>query len=306
MLARPRRIAVASALVSGLVLALVPASPASAVTIPDWPASRVPTGCPALTPAEVGGALQLGYTDGVAPTVTGWTYNNATRRVVLKPGNNPLILRISVRQTCGGSEGVLAYGRSSIGGGAPSGLIAVPTVAASTNAFTSVWSSTGNVIPPFSGWVEIPVMVTAPRYSAFVLDDQFGLVSKTAYAGASTWVTGSWSTQRVYFILATNHTTNASKTSVRRGTAVTFATTFKAANGSTYAAKSGAVVKLQTKLPGGSWVTRATRTTSASGKATYTFAPSATMSWRWVAGENIATAPYTAASTSAVKTITVT
>jgi hypothetical protein len=89
MLARPRRIAVASALVSGLVLALVPASPASAVTIPDWPASRVPTGCPALTPAEVGGALQLGYTDGVAPTVTGWTYNNATRRVVLKPGSNP-------------------------------------------------------------------------------------------------------------------------------------------------------------------------------------------------------------------------
>jgi len=302
---RTRRLGVAAAAAAGLALALLPASSASAVTIPDWPASRVPTGCPAVTPTEVGGAIQLGYTDGITPTVTGWTYNGSTKRVVLKPGTNPLVLRIAVRQTCGGVAGALAYGRSSTGGGAPSSLVGVSTTAASTNAFASVWASSGSVTPPFSGWVEIPLVMTAPRYSAFVLDDQFGLVSKTNYAGGTTFVTGAWSTQRVYFTVATKHLTSSSKTSVRRGTPVTVSTTFLYANGSTYTAKAGSVVKLQTKVAGGSWVTRVTRTTTSTGRASYTFTPSATTSYRWVHAENVATAPYTAPSTSTVKTITV-
>ena len=70
------------------------------------------------------------------------------------------------------------------------------------------------------------------------------------------------------------------------------------------------------------WCSDATRTTqtcqqllsvfpalaasTSSGRASYTFTPTATQAWRWVHAENITTAPYTAASTSTIKTITVT
>ncbi len=304
---RSHRFGVASAAAaSGLALALLPAASASAVTVPDWPTSRVPVGCPVTGVADPGTGPQLTYTDGITPVVTGWTANGSTSRISLKPGSNPFVIRVAVKQSCSGVAGAFALGRSSTGGAPVSGLVGLSTTATSTNAFDSVWADTDSVSAPLTGWLEVPLVGTGPRYASFVLDADFGLVSKTNFAGGIQYVTGSWSKQRVYITLKTNHTTTATKTSVRRGSPVTFTTTLKAAGASAYVAKGGSVVTFQTKLPGKPWVTRVTRTTTSSGRASYTFTPTATQAWRWVHAENITTAPYTAASTSTIKTITVT
>ena len=301
---RSHRFGVASAAAaSGLALALLPASSASAVTVPDWPTSRVPVGCP-VTSLDAG--PELTYTDGIAPTVTGWTANGSKTRVSLKPGTNPFVIRMTAKQGCGGVIGVIAFGRSSSNGSPVSPLISLSSTPATTNAFDGVFSNATTAEAPLTGFVEIPLAGTAPRYDSFVLDGNFGLVSKVDYTGAIKYVTGSWSKQRVYITLKTNHTTTATKTSVRRGSPVTFTTTFKAAGETAYVAKGGSVVTFQTKLPGKPWVTRVTRTTTSSGRASYTFTPTATQAWRWVHAENITTAPYTAPSTSTIKTITVT
>lgn len=297
--------AAVAAVVSGLALALLPASSASAVTVPDWPTSRVPVGCPITGVANGAAGPELTYGDGITPTVSGWTANGSRTRVSLKPGSNPFVIRYTAQQLCGGVGGVVGFGRSSTGGAPASPLVAVAGTAATSNAFDSVWANSATLSAPLTGWVEIPIAGTGPRYDSFVLDDNFGLVSKTDAAGGIQYVTGTWSKQRVYITLKTTHTVTATKTSVRRGSPVTFTTTFKAAGASAYVAKAGSVVKFQTKLPGKAWVTRATRTTTSTGRASYTFSPTATQAWRWVHTENITTTPYTAASTSVVKTITV-
>ena len=285
---RSHRFGVASAAAaSGLALALLPAASASAVTVPDWPTSRVPVGCPVTGVADPGTGPQLTYTDGITPVVTGWTANGSKSRISLKPGSNPFVMRFAATQGCGGVEGVIGYGRSSTGGGPVSPLVPVPGGSTTTSAFDTVWANVDTVSAPLTGWIEIPLAGTAPRYASFVLDDDFALVSKTDFAGGIQYVTGSWSRQRVYITLKTNHTTTATKTSVRRGSPVTFTTTLKAAGASAYVSKGGSVVTFQTKLPGKPWVTRATRTTTSSGRASYTFTPTATQAWRWVHAENI-------------------
>ncbi len=301
-----RRLGVAAAAASaGLALALLPVSPASALTAPDWPASRVPLGCPITTLAETAGGFQLTYTDTTPVTITGWTFNGSTRRVVLKPGTNATTFRITASQPCSGVAGVLPILRQSINGappGTPSGL-SIEQI--STNAFDAVFGLNGTATSSTTGWLELPLIGTAQRYSSFVLDQDFALVSKVDSA-TTTWTTGTWSQQRVYIVLSSAQVSSASKTSVAKGGSVTFGTTVKVAGPSTYLPAAGVSVKLQTKLPGKPWVTRATKTTTSTGRASYTFKPGATQQWRWVLAENITTSPYWASSTSIVKTIKVT
>ena len=307
-LRRPRRwgAATVSAVSAGLALALLPASPASAATAPDWPTSRVPTGCASMTPGPDPSGFALAYTDTRTPTVTGWTYNGSKSRVVLPPGTLRTVFKVTSTQTCSGVAGMAVYVRESINGGAP--FVAPSSLTRlSTNAFSAVFGVIDNsASADVTGWVEVPLVLTAPRYESFTLDANFGLLSKVDYTGGSTFLTGSWSTQRVYIVLATTQTTSASRAAVAKGGTVTFATSLKKASPAAYVALPGVAVKFQTKLPGKAWVTRATRTTSATGRATYAFKPGATMAWRWVRAENITTTPFTAASTSAARTIKVT
>lgn len=304
---RTRRLGVAAAAASaGLALALLPASPASAVTVPNWPASRVPVGCPITNVTETAGGYNLTYTDSSPVTVTGWTFNGSTSRVVLKPGSNTTLLQITASQQCSGVQGVIPLYRQSINGGPLTTATPLSVDQLSTNAFNAVYGYAGTLTPTTTGYLELPLLATAPRYGAFVLDQDFALVSSVPYSGGISYVTGPWSKQRVYLVLATTQTTTASKTSVPKGGSVTFGTTVKAAGPSTYQAAAGVSVKFQTKLPGKPWVTRATKTTTSTGRASYSFKPSATQQWRWVLAENITTAPYRAGSISAVKTIKVT
>ncbi len=301
----PRRIGAAAA-VAGLALALLPASSASAVTVPDWPTARVPSGCPIIAVAGASPAFTLTYDDGIAPTVGGWSYNNSTSRVVMKPGTNPTAFRVKATQTCGGVLVAVPFIRSSINGGPVVGPAGTSIDPLTTNAFASVFGAVGSAPAGTTGWVEVPIIGVAPRYDDFTLDQDFALVSKTDYSGALVFTTGPWSKQRVYIVLASTQTASASKSVVTRGGSVTFSTAVKVAGPAAYQAAAGVSVKFQTRLPGKAWVTRATKTTSATGRASYSFAPGSTMSWRWVLAENITTTPYWAGSSSAPKSVRVT
>lgn len=304
---RSRRLGVAAAAaVSGLALALLPAASASAATAPDWPTSRVPSGCDSTAVGADPSGFTVSFTDTQAPRVTGWTYNGSKTRAVLPPGTFATSFKVTASQTCSGVGAVTVFGRQSINGGAPS-VSPVSLDRLTSNAFNATFGfENPTATSSITGWLEIPFIVATPRYDSFALDADFGLLSKVDYTGATPYLTGPWSTQRLYLVLATTQATAASKTTVAKGGTVTFATTVKKATPAGYAALSGVSVKLQTKLPGQAWITRATRTTSATGRAAYSFKPAATMAWRWVLAENITTAPYTAASTSTVKTIKVT
>jgi hypothetical protein len=238
--------------------------------------------------------------------VSGWTFNGSTRRAVLKPGTHTTAFRVTVHQLCGGVGAVAAFARQSLSGGPVGALSPIPVTQLTTDSFDATFGLVSSSSTFLTGWVEVPVVLVAPRYDSFVLDQDFALVSKVAYSGASTYLTGPWSTQRLYVELATTQTASASKSTVAKGGTVSFSTTLKAADVGGYVALPGATLKFQTKLPGKPWVTRATKTTTSTGRASYTFKPAATQQWRWVHAENITTAPYSAASTSAVKTIKVT
>jgi len=154
------------------------------------------------------------------------------------------------------------------------------------------------------GAYRIPTVSVAQRFSSVVLTDTSSLVSKTDYAGAPTIVTGPWSNAVVYVRRATTQVTSASRTIVAKGKKVTVRTTLRKASATSYVPAAGAVVILQTRVKGGAWITRATRKTGSTGIAAYTFAPTRTMTWRWI-HKGTTSGAFTAPTTSAAKLLTV-
>jgi hypothetical protein len=288
------------------VLALIP-SPASAVTAPDWPASRVPTGpgcaITGYTPytSSASGLNEYTFVDTQLPAVTAWSVNNSRTWIALPPGQTLATFRIVAAETCTGVARVA------------SGLVVrgvrisddYPFLRATSDAFNGTWSTGVTVGPDDAGDYRLPTVNVVRRYSSVVLTDAWSLVGKTDESGAATTVTGTWSTQAVYLLRATTQVTSASRSTVKKGGKVTFRTAVRKAATSSYVPAAGISVVLQTRVPGGAWLTRARVTTNSSGAAAYTFAPSRTMQWRWVhAGTR--SGGFTAPSTSVARTIKVT
>jgi len=140
---------------------------------------------------------------------------------------------------------------------------------------------------------------------AFETTDAFHATMVKNVAVTTSYVSGPWSSKKLYLLLKTNLSAAASKTSVKKGRSVTFSTVLTKASGSTYANAAGETVVFQTRIGTKKWVTRATRTTTSAGAASYSFAPTSTMTWRWVHANRL-TGSHTASSVSAVKTIKVT
>ena len=304
---RSKTLGSTAAVGAAAALALATAAPASAVTVPDWPTSRVPVGCQPTSVVGVGSGFNATYDDTITPTITGWEYGGSTSRFVVPPGTFSTSFKVRATQGCSGVAGLLPIPRVSTNGG-PASITSVGSMTAlSSNAFSSVWGMTGTSGPTTTtGWIEVPLVGTGPRYSQFVLDENWSLVSKTNYAGGIIYASGAWSKQRVYLVLKTTLAGTATKTSVAKGGSVTFAATLKRNGGAAYVAFPSAAVRFQTKLPGKAWTTRATLTTNSSGRVSYTFKPGATQQWRFVRAENITVTPYTAAVSTVAKTIKVT
>jgi hypothetical protein len=291
---------------SAVALTCLSTAPASAVTVPDWPLTRLPSGAgcaiTSYTPFTdtESGLNEYTFSDTAVPAVTGWTVNNRTGSFVLVPGSNLMTFRVNATQNCGGVGAVTAgimVGSTRVTDG-------FPLVRDSSDAFRSVWRASVSMTPSNAGAYRIPTVTVAQRYSSVVLTDTWSLVTKTDYAGTPAIVTGAWSNAVVYVRRATTQVTSASRSIVRKGTKVTVRTILRKAGTSSYVAAAGATVILQTRVKGGSWSTRATRKTGSTGIAVYTFVPTRTMSWRWI-HKGTTSVTFTAPSTSAAKLLTV-
>lgn len=291
---------------AGVLASLVSAAPAGAATAPDWPATRVPvgTGCDiaGYTPASLSdsGLNEYAYTDTQVPVVTGWSANGRRTDVTLVPGTTLVTFRVTATQGCSGVGSVT----SGLLKGSTRLSDAFPFLRDSTDAFASTWAASVPMRTSDVGAYRIPTANVTRRYGSFVLTDLFSLVSKADDTDPATIVTGPWSTQVVYVRRATKQATGASASTVSRGRTVTLKTTVRKAEGSSWVTSAGSVVLLQTRTPGGRWVTRATRTTNSLGAASWSFKPTSSLSWRWV-HKGTKSGAFTAPSTSATRSLRV-
>lgn len=304
-----RRLALAAtALLGSAALAVSTAVPAGAVSISDWTTGYVPqgAGCTVTAGTYVAPDLQLTYADTVVPSVVGWGINGKTTYALLVPGLQTLTFSARVKQGCGGLQGSGGGLFLRITNGPTSNIFPFNMASTTTNPFDQTFANSFTGDASYAGMYQVPAAVFQKRFDTFTLNStDFSYVSSTADTSDAPTLTGPWSTQRTYLLLKTTVSTSASRSTVPAGGNVTFRATLKKAGLAAYVPAAGSKVVLQTRVGTGSWVTRATRTASATGAVSFTFAPSRTMSWRWVhVGEK--TSLYTAPVTSTVKRITVT
>lgn len=285
---------------------LAVAAPAGAATAPDWPTSRVPSGSgcaiDVTTPAAVSasGLNEYTYIDTRTPTVTGWSANGRRSSLTLSPGSTLVTFRVTATQRCSGVGSVT----SGLLKGSTRLSDAFPFLRESSDAFDSTWAASVSMRPGDAGAYRIPSVNVSRRYTTFVLTDLFSLVSKVDETAPATTVSGPWSTNVLYVRRATTQAPRASASTVTRGKTVIVKTVLRKAEGGSWVPASGSVVLFQTKYPGGRWVTRATRTTSTLGVASWSFKPSTTLSWRWV-HQGTRSGAFTAPSISAVRSLRV-
>lgn len=292
---------------AGVLASLVSAAaPAGAATAPDWPASRVPTGTGCViegyTPAtfSASGLNEYAYTDTKTPTVTGWSANGRRTSLTLSPGSTLVTFRVTATQGCSGVGSVT----SGLLKGSTRLSDAFPFLRDSTDAFASTWAASVSMRPSDAGAYRIPTVNVTRRYASFELTDLFSLVSKADETAPATIVTGSWSTHVLYLRRATTQAPSGTASKVTRGKTVTVRTVLRKAEGSSWVRSAGSVVLLQTRYPGGTWVTRATRTTNKLGVASWSFKPSKALSWRWV-HKGTKSGTFTAPSVSSVRSLRV-
>ena len=292
---------------AGVLASLVSAAaPAGAATAPTWPASRVPVGTDCAidgytsSTSSASGLNEYAYTDTQTPTVTGWSANGRSTDVALRPGTTLVTFRVAAAQGCSGVGSVT----SGLVRGSTRVSDAFPFQLQTTDAFVGTWAASVSMTSADVGAYRIPSVNVTRRYSAFVLTDLFSLVGRTDETANASTVTGPWSTQVVYVRRATTQAATASATSVPSGRKVIVRTTLRKAEGSSWVRSPGSVVLFQTKYPGGKWVTRATRTTTRLGVASWVFTPSKSLSWRWV-HKGTTSGAFTAPSTCPARSLRV-
>jgi len=281
---------------------VVLAVPATAATPPPWDTGTTPTTSPTCTISTITSdpthLYLTGYADTGVPTITDVQLGHGSTYVI-GPGTTQVPVRVFGTETCGGVGDLrVALTRDT------TVYISVTGMAfETTDAFHATMVKNVAVTTSSAGLYHAPFGYVLTRYSTFQLGVDFALVASAAGAGA--YVSGPWSSKKLYLLLKTNLSAAASKTSVKKGRSVTFSTVLTKASGSTYANAAGETVVFQTRIGTKKWVTRATRTTTSAGAASYSFAPTSTMTWRWVHANRL-TGSHTASSVSAVKTIKVT
>jgi hypothetical protein len=303
MLARTRRLAASSIAVSAVSMVAF-ASTASAATPPPWDGSTTPTssstcvmpGSPTSDPTHL---FVSTYTDSGLPTITDVQFGHAST-YVLAPGATNVPLHVLATETCSGVGDVrIALTKS------PSTFLPFTSMTFdTTDAFHASVTQVAPLTTTYAGVYHAAFGLVTRRYDSFQIGIDGAYVTSSPGTGG-TYVSGPWSTKKLYLLLKTTLTAAATKASVKKGVKVTFSTVLKKASGSTYTNASGEAVLFQTRIGKGKWVTRATRTTTAAGAASYAFAPTTTMTWRWVHANRL-TGTFTAAGLSVVKTIKVT
>lgn len=296
-----RRLSISFAATSGVVVLALAAAPAGAAAPPSWPSGgKVPVGCATVATIGSGSASQFAFTDASVPTVSsaGVQFAGGKRVLVVPPTGASAVFELTVVNGCSGVGNVAAavIRPDGTGGAGPFGP-------ATTDAFAGRWQSIPAVATPANaGPFLFPTVDVRRRYDSFVLNSSFGYVSSVAAAGAASRVVGPWSTKPVYILRATTLTSAVSKAKVARGKKVTVSGVLKVADVGGYVAYPGATVVVQTKVGTSAWKSRTTLTANGTGAVSWSVKILKKTQLRLVTAQVLAS-PYTAASTSATRTV---
>ena len=292
----------ATATAGAFVLSAHPAG--AAVLPPEWPAAgRVPLGCEGMLPEnDPASGYIVTYTDTSQPVVTDVSLGGATS-LAIPPGGRAIPVHVRATELCSGASGGQAY-FSRYG----SGKVTVISLAPQTDdVFHATLGGVTPVLPPSAvGVYNVPVTQLGRRYDSFVLNPDFRLRAEPApvVGTASQYVTGAWSMKRLYLLAQTTVVISSSVSKVRKGRKASVFGVLRYATGAGYVGDNGEKVYVQTKVGTGKWTTRAVLACGRTGGVTYTFAPLKTTQVRLV-HPAVHSGRFTAAVTSAVKTITV-
>lgn len=304
--ARRRTTALVTSLLVAGALAVPLATPAGALTVPEWRTGHVPTGV-GCTPTGITSTApaRISYTDtGVADPV-GWTLNDATDYAVLVPGPQTISFAARLVENCTGvlrAFMIVTFRNLRDGTNYFTPLADIPLT---TNPYDQRMASQFTGGPDYAGVYRMPSIGGERRYNTLTLAfADYAFYAATPSTASGPYVTGSWSSQKTYLLLKTTVAASASTTKVRKGKKVTVRATLKKAGATTYIPAVGSRIALQTRIGKKAWVTRTVLTVPASGSVSYSFAPRKTSTWRWVhTGER--STLFTAPVTSAVKKVTV-
>jgi hypothetical protein len=305
--ARRRSTALATTLLVTGALAVPLASPAQALTVPEWRTGHVPSGADCRPTTVTNGApARISYSDTGAPEAVGWTLNDATDYAVLVPGAQTLTFAARLVENCTGvsrAELVVTYRNLKDGAGY---YVPSATVPLTTDPFDQrmAWRLP-SVGPEYAGEYRMPSIAGVRRYDSITVTlADYAFYSSTPGTSFGAYATGSWSSQKTFLLLRTTVAASASATKVKKGKKIKVGATLKKAGAASYIPAVGSKIALQTRIGTKAWVTRAVLTVPASGSVSYSFAPKKTSTWRWVhAGER--STLFTAPVTSAAKKVTV-
>jgi len=221
-------------------------------------------------------------------------------RVVIGPRGITTTLAIHVAEPCSGTTRVIV---ALMNDGQPPAFLAFTNT---TDRFDAVYGFTGHAMPSGAGSTRIPFLLATPRYGAFSLRPDLTMIGAALVLMGPdpNVVTGPWSSTTFYSLRQTTITAKQSATSVKRKHAVTVTATLSYADDNAWRRDNNETLLVQVRSGKGSWVTKRTLITSATGTAAYTFAPAATSQVRFVHTDQHS-GRYTAASTSAVATVKV-
>jgi hypothetical protein len=287
----------AAASAATFVLATVPAS---AIPMPTWPAAgHVPIGCDSATYSSGSPLYTIAYVDSHAPTVSDVTINGGTS-VAIPPAGSTYKVLVKADQLCSGI-GYFAAAWVVRGAGYEQPLF-TPTT---TDAFHATMGYThASVLPSAAGVYRLGLILAGPRYGTFTLNSDFTLNGTPVAGPVGSYVTGTWSTKKLYVLRQTTLGTSQSAAKVKPGKTVHVYGLLKYATDTGYKADNGEKVFVQVKVGKGKWVTKATLTASSTGAVAYTFAPTKTSYVRF-GHAAVYSGRYTAAIASATRTIVV-
>ncbi len=303
---RSKTLGSAAAVGAAAALLLTTAVPASAVTVPDWVTGTIPVQGPTCTLGsvfdDVTHTYNMPFTDTGIPSLGATIFGTSSVKVIgPRATATPVKVRVRATERCTGVKYVQVLLTRGTTTGYDNAIMSPET----TDVFNGVWSTTLDKTADDAGFFRPTLALVQRRYDTVRLGADFELISKVDTASSFSYLTGPWSSNKLYILRQVTLTTTQNRTSVALGGSATFRATMKYATNARYAANSGETVKVQTKCGTGAWTTKATLTANSSGVVSYSFAPTRTTQVRFVHSATY-TGRYTAAAISAARTIKVT
>lgn len=292
-----RRRPLAVAALTG-VLAVGLATPASAISAPEWPEEGYTPHCDGVTvgPGDPGG-FHLQYTDDTWPTMGPITFAGGATQLVVPPAGKNFVFQARMKDSCSGVGGALVY--FTVNGVLASSFGMAPEVG-DGRYFDVVVKLTERFNPSSAARWGFPLVQVYDRFETFTLDqDHVWVPAGEVDRGDAVW---RESTSSLLVLKKTQATTKVSRSRVAAGATVTVRAAIERAGDGVWDDHVGATAVLQRKVGDGRWTEVATRSADALGHVAAKAKVNRTSSFRWVVRADTVT-EFTAKAVSPAVTV---